>query len=852
MTNMYQNTNLFWKQNRLAIGTSAIILITALLFHQQLYGIFGEQNYLGIHFIIESFIITICFTIAIQLWLAFPHTLSSYRLWIGALFFAVGFLQIAHALTYKGMPFFISESTAYKATWFYLIGRLTEAVGILAMVLSKDRLVHSKNRWWAYIFAFVYSCFWIIIIYFPNHLLPELVIDGVGTTPLKNGLQYSAVFIELLVILVAIVRFRLKDIFSLMLIVASVYLMISDYFFTSYRSVYDIIIFIGHLFNLAGFYFLQRAVYHSSVEEPFEKQKLAEQHLLQSEKFLQTITSHMGEGLIVMNKAGELTYMNLEAERILGWSQEELIGKNVHDYIHRTHSGSQYPNDECPNTKCIINGVVYRVDEDYFIQKEGRLFPVSYVVTPLFERDHVTTGSIMVFRDINQQKKDQEKIKYMAFYDELTKLPKFRFLKEKLAEIIDLHPQKRTAIFVLDINRFKNINEALGHSFGDLILEAVATRLREQLSENMFLGRLTGDEFALILPTVDNDGEIVAVVEQIQKAMKDPLRAQHLLLNVSLSIGAATYPEHGEDVEELVKHANIALMEAQQQNVPFRLFELSQDGKALDRFVLENDLHNALSNGELHVVYQPQVDIKNGEIFGLEALIRWNHPQHGWISPAEFIPIAEDNGLIIPIGEWVLRTACSQMKQWRDLGLPPLIVGVNLSIRQFYQQNLAETIKNILEETKLPPEYLELELTESMMMNVEHTMSTLQSLKELGIHISIDDFGTGYSSLSYLRTLPVDRLKIDQSFIRDLFNNEDDTTIVSTIISLARHLNLEVIAEGVETSRQKEFLQIYNCWQAQGYLFSRPLTPDDLVKQFEHLQQKAKESVSETKPESLI
>ena len=426
----------------------------------------------------------------------------------------------------------------------------------------------------------------------------------------------------------------------------------------------------------------------------------------------------------------------------------------------------------------------------------------------------------------------------MAFYDELTKLPNTRFLKDRWAEMIQNKANQKTAIFLLDIDRFKKINEALGHSFGDSILQATADRLKKSLSE-LKIARLTGDEFALILPYNDLEHDVTAVVEQIQEALREPIQAQSLSINITMTIGVAVYPDHGNHIEELLQHANMALVQALAQNKSFKLFHPSMDGKAFDNLVLQNDLYHALDMNELHLVYQPQINLETGKINGVEALLRWHHSKYGLISPDKFIPIAEDTGLIIPIGEWVLRTACRQAREWLDQGLPEIVVGVNLSIRQFYQQNLADKIKQILTETNLPPQYLELELTESMMMNMDHTIKTLESLKALGVQIAIDDFGTGYSSLSYIKHLKVDRLKIDKSFIQDLLTNENDTTIVSMIISVAHHLHFAVIAEGVETLKQKEILQKQNCKFVQGYLYSPPLPLEELTRQFEHIQQKA-------------
>ncbi|MBB6447619.1 EAL domain-containing protein [Bacillus benzoevorans] len=568
-----------------------------------------------------------------------------------------------------------------------------------------------------------------------------------------------------------------------------------------------------------------------------ENQKKAEELLRQNEAFLQSVTTHMGEGLIVINTDGMLTMMNREAEQMLGWLKEECAGQNFHDIIHRKENGNSFLYEECLSAKSSANGEVHRSAEEWFMRKNGSLFPVSYVTSPLYEEGSVT-GSIIVFRDISKQKEDQERIEYMAFHDDLTKLPNLRFTKEKLTQ--EMESQKPFALLVLDIDRFKHINEALGHSIGDLILESVANRLKELFPSDVFVGRLTGDEFAIIYPCLDREDEWVSVCKQIQNKVNEPLQVRHLLLNVSGTIGSALYPHHGNEGDELLKHANIALIEAQQQQVSFQIYKPSMGGHAFDRLVLENHLHHALQRNELRLVYQPQVDIVTGQIQGVEALIRWHHPNYGPISPAQFIPIAENTGLIVPIGEWVLQTACRQLKEWHEHGISSLCMAVNLSSRQFYSQDLIETIKGTLHETGLPPEALELEITESMMMNIEHATKTLHDLKDLGCKIAIDDFGTGYSSLNYLKHLPIDRLKIDQSFIRDLSGDEQDDAIISTIISMAQHLQLDIIAEGVETPEQQKILRKKQCTHVQGYLYSPPLAPEDFQQQWEQLLQKAK------------
>lgn len=568
-----------------------------------------------------------------------------------------------------------------------------------------------------------------------------------------------------------------------------------------------------------------------------ENQKKAEEQVRQSGAFLQSITTHMGEGLFVIDTEGRVTFMNRKAEQMLGWLEEGCSAQNIYDMIHRKEKGDTFLHEEWPIAKSNAKGEVYRSGEEWFMRKNGSLFPVSYVTSPLYE-DGCVTGSIIVFRDVSKQKEDQERIEYMAFHDDLTKLPNLRYIKEKLTQ--DMGNHQPFALMVLDVDRFKHINEALGHSIGNLILKSVAERLKVLFPSPVFIGRLTGDEFAIIFPGLHQEDEWVSLCKQIQNKVNEPLQVKHLLLNVSVTIGSALYPNHGDEGDELLKHANIALMEAQQQQVPFKMYQSAMGGKAFERLVLENHLHHALPRNELRLVYQPQVDIVTGKIQGVEALIRWHHPSFGSISPAQFIPIAESTGLVVPIGEWVLQTACRQLKEWHDQGLSSLSMAVNLSSRQFYSQDLIKAVKEILHETGLPPAALELEITESMMMNIEHASKTLQDLKQLGCKIAIDDFGTGYSSLNYLKHLPIDRLKIDQSFVRDLTADKQDDAIISTIISMARHLQLEIIAEGVETPEQRNILLQKQCTHVQGYLYSPPLTPEDLLQQWEQLLQKAK------------
>ncbi len=395
----------------------------------------------------------------------------------------------------------------------------------------------------------------------------------------------------------------------------------------------------------------------------------------------------------------------------------------------------------------------------------------------------------------------------------------------------------RLAVLLIDLDNFKNVNDSLGHHAGDQLLQQLATRLVGSLREGDTVARLGGDEFVLILVNVASEEDASVVAQKILKLDTEPCTIDGHELFVTYSIGISFYPKDGEDAETLLKNADAALYRAKKQggnNAQFCSAEMN--AKALQRLTLENNLRNALKRQEFLLHYQARVDLHSGEITGMEALVRWQHPEQGLlIPPGQFIPVAEDSGLIVPLGAWVLHTACAQNKAWQAAGFKPVCIAVNLSARQFRQQDLVELVTRILQETGLDAAYLELELTESMIMqNVEAAIATLTRLKAIGVKFSIDDFGTGYSSLSYLKRFPIDSLKIDQSFVRDISTDPDDAAITKTIISMAHDLGLRVIAEGVETQEQETFLRLHHCDEIQGYFFSKPVP----AKEFEVLLSK--------------
>ena len=563
----------------------------------------------------------------------------------------------------------------------------------------------------------------------------------------------------------------------------------------------------------------------SSQTQPLIDNKLWINHTIDND-IHQIITKNITELVLVINKSGTIEYATPSFKKILKYDSPEIVHSNFFEKIHQ---------DEQYAVKNEILSYISRTikktlkSEFRFLHKDGYYITVEANITGIKEGivlDHDTELILVVMHDITERKEGERAIYHLAFHDPLTNLPNRRFFMNQLRnEVMDQKNSKsRLSVFVIDLDNFKSINDQWGHDEGDFVLKEAANKIQSVLRPTDFVARFGGDEFVALLKDVENDENAIAIAQRIINELQNPIQTSGQEYTVNCSIGLSFYPDHGDSPDVLIKNADIALYNVKEQGKNnFMLFNQLMIDQSLERRLLENALRQGIKEQQFYLEFQPKINLSTNELIGMEALVRWNHPELGIISPGKFIPLAEETGLIVPLGEWILKESCLQTIAWQKKGYPPLVISVNVSIRQLEDVHFVDKFKTILNETGLDPKWLEIEITESVLANAKSTIPILKEIQNLGIHISIDDFGTGYSSLSYIKELPIDTLKIDQSFVKDIHKDKESKEIVKAIIHLAHSIGLNVIAEGIEIKEHVDELKKDGDIFGQGYYYSRPL-----------------------------
>ena len=572
---------------------------------------------------------------------------------------------------------------------------------------------------------------------------------------------------------------------------------------------------------------------HKALGSMIERSAIAEALFEERERAQVTLKS-IGDAVVSIDARGHVTYLNIVAETMTGWSRDEAAGHSVEEVLRIVDVTTR---EIVPNPMALAireNKTVDLKANCVLIRRDGVETGIEESAAPIHDRQGQVTGAVMVFHDVSMARALSLKMYHLAQHDGLTDLPNRMLLDDRLAQAITLchRNQQKLAVLFLDLDRFKHINDTLGHDFGDRVLRNAAQRLLQCVRSSDTVSRQGGDEFVIVLSEIAHSQDAEGCAAKILSALSVPVRIDEHDLYITASIGIATYPDDGNDAETLLKHADFAMYHAKANGFnTFQFFEPGMNARAAERHLLENGLRHAIEREQFVLHYQSKINLATGAIVGVEALVRWCHPERGLILPGQFLAIAEESGLIVPIGRWVMTECCNRARAWRDAGLPPIRMAINISAVELRTKGFVSGVRAMLTQAKLEPSDLELELTETFLLqNADSTAAVLEALKDVGVRLALDDFGTGYASLSHLRRFPIDTLKIDRSFVRDIAMDSDDASIVRAVIGMGKSLDMQVVAEGVETSEQFDFLRQQGCPEGQGYYFSEPIVAAEFAR----------------------
>lgn len=816
----------------LVIGLAALFLMVWRYPPEQAHAFQGLAAYLPLHGFLEVVAIAVAALVFGIGWHAYDSARPRNLLILSCGFLAVALLDFAHAMSYKGMPDFVTEAGPEKAINFWLLARYTAALTLLfAVFLPWRPFVRVWARYGVLSACLVWAglAYWLGL--YHADWFPRTFIPGQGLTAFKVEAEYFLVGLSVVTAVGIYGLGKLKYRLHLpSLLAAVVVIALSELCFTLYSEVTDAFNLLGHFYKVIAYLLIYRAVFIEAVQAPYIQMHESRRQLYQEKELMRTTLHAINDAVLAIDRQGRIEFINPMAEQMTGWESEAAAGRYLHEVMSLSEPEKAHQLDE--EVQRLLSGETSQVFLCGKCQLDShtRQYVTEISMSALKDEKGMTVGAAIVCQDVTERSEFEARLQYQAGHDPLTQLPNRLALHEGLSQAMQQARlnNSKVAVLFLDLDRFKDVNDTLGHDTGDQLLKVVAERLLQCARRGDLVGRMGGDEFMAILPGLNRPEDCLPVCESIRQAFARPCWIGEHEFYIECSIGISLFPSDGTDERTLVRNADIAMYSAKGlgRNT-FRYYSEQMNAYLRERLEIEQGLRHSLERDELYVCYQPRVDVLQGRVIGAEALVRWRHPEGKQIGPDKFIAVAEQCGLISRVGEFVLRTACRDAKAWRDSGFGDVRVGVNFSAYQFRDPALVDKIRQALAETGLPPDALEMELTEGTLMeNAEGALALWAELDSLGVQMVIDDFGTGFSSLSYLQRLPVDLIKIDRSFVRDIADRGNDGSIVRAVIALAEGLQVNVVAEGVETEEQLDYLRRSGCHEIQGFYYSKPLPID--------------------------
>lgn len=783
--------------------------------------------FLPFHTLAEVFAVVVAAMVFITGWHVHDENRPTVSVMLACAFLAVAVMDFAHMMAYVGMADFITEDSHHKAIVFWLAARYVAAGALLAYALMPQQpLVRRMRRWYlglslCFVAAMLYVGVW------RTEWASNPFIEGVGLTPFKVAVNNGVALLNLLTLGLLYRRraeFCKSSLHALFFAVA--FMLISEVFFQIHTRVTDLAHVFGHAYKILAYMFLYQAIFLDSVKAPIVRLQQARAAVEESERRHRDLLENAPDAIMVVDGQGAIQMVNGRLEQMFGYRRAELLGKQMEVLVPQCYRDQHREHRQDYATAPRLRPMANKLDLAGF-HSDGKEVPLDISLSTFHSAEGMQVTAFL--RDISERRRMEADLRHQATHDALTGLPNRALFQDRLAQAIvqARRHERMVAIILLDLDNFKAVNDGWGHNYGDQLLGDVAKRLTTVLRQDDTVARLGGDEFVLLLPDLGHLEEVGEVADKITQVFAEPFPVGGNEAFASASLGVTVFPVDGEDVTSLLRNADVAMYRAKSEGRGgIRYYTRDLNTLMRENLLLQTYLRRALEDGLLQVHYQPQIEMATNQICGVEALLRWAHEELGEVSPARFIPVAEASGLIVPIGTWVINTACCQIKEWEKAGIPTR-VAVNLSVHQFLRGNLVDVVKSALRRSGAAPNLLELEITESALMDdPKAAIQALEELENLGVTIAIDDFGTGYSSLAYLKMFSLHKLKIDRSFVKDVVHDADDAAIVRGLVGLAHSLGMKVVAEGVETEEQRALLARLGCNEFQGWLYSRAVSAE--------------------------